>query len=149
MIVWFQNQIQQYGEEPVRELMPLLVEVLETLNSALQDGRDLQDLKEENQQLMKQYETEKDKKSQAQKVCQSSVFIAVQVNWYNCSLNLVTKHSPDTSGHFGLDAYTPIYPAFWLSGIVSILIMYHSTSLGMTCVITDHLLFMTSLSRQG
>ena len=72
MYFCIQSQIQQYGEEPVRELMPLLVEVLDTLNSALQDDREhvfeLQQLKEENEQLLKQFRTEKEKKSQAEQV---------------------------------------------------------------------------------
>lgn len=56
----------------MRELMPLLVEVLDTLNSALQDDREhvltLQELKEENGQLRKQYQAEKEKKLQAEQV---------------------------------------------------------------------------------
>jgi mitogen-activated protein kinase 8 interacting protein 3 len=53
----FTNQIQQYGEESVKELMPLVVEVLETLNSTLEDNQDLE----------KQYETEKENRRKADK----------------------------------------------------------------------------------
>ncbi|KAI6214999.1 JNK-interacting protein 3 [Aphelenchoides besseyi] len=63
--------IQKHGEDSVKELMPLVVNVLESLDSAYSDKDehvvDIEMLKEENEQLLNQYERERQmRKSQDQ-----------------------------------------------------------------------------------
>lgn len=70
----FERMIQRYDEEVVKNLMPLLVNVLECLDSAYQTNQEqeveLELLREDNEQLVTQYEREKGARKQAeQKVC--------------------------------------------------------------------------------
>ncbi|XP_063312142.1 C-Jun-amino-terminal kinase-interacting protein 4 isoform X1 [Pelobates fuscus] len=59
----FERLIAQYDEEVVKELMPLVVAVLENLDSVFADNQEheveLELLKEDNEQLITQYEREK------------------------------------------------------------------------------------------
>ncbi|CAD5222446.1 unnamed protein product [Bursaphelenchus xylophilus] len=60
--------IKKYGEESVKELMPLVVNVLESLDTAYVDkdehAVDVEMLKEENEQLLNQYERERQTRKQ-------------------------------------------------------------------------------------
>ena len=57
--------------------MPLVVNVLENLDSSLSDNHDhltaLDELNEENQQLAKQYQKEKQRRKEAEEVCMIGV----------------------------------------------------------------------------
>nr|CAD2185988.1 unnamed protein product [Meloidogyne enterolobii] len=68
----FESMIQKFGQESVKDLMPLVVNVLENLDSAFLEKDELavdnEMLKEENEQLLNQYERERQmRKSQDQK----------------------------------------------------------------------------------
>uniref|UniRef100_A0A914D9M4 JNK-interacting protein 3 n=1 Tax=Acrobeloides nanus TaxID=290746 RepID=A0A914D9M4_9BILA len=68
----FELMIRKFGEESVKELMPLVVNVLESLDLSYLEKEehlvDLEMLKEDNEQLMNQHEREKQlRKSQDQK----------------------------------------------------------------------------------
>lgn len=62
--------IQRYDEDVVKTLMPLLVNVLECLDSAYQTNQEqdveLELLREDNEQLVTQYEREKSARKQAE-----------------------------------------------------------------------------------
>uniref|UniRef100_A0A8C1PS63 C-Jun-amino-terminal kinase-interacting protein 3 n=1 Tax=Cyprinus carpio TaxID=7962 RepID=A0A8C1PS63_CYPCA len=66
----FERLIQSYDEEVVKELMPLVVNVLENLDSVLTENQEheveLELLKEDNEQLITQYEREKALRKQAE-----------------------------------------------------------------------------------
>ncbi|XP_056607810.1 C-Jun-amino-terminal kinase-interacting protein 3 isoform X9 [Triplophysa dalaica] len=66
----FERLIMSYDEEVVKELMPLVVNVLENLDSVLTENQEheveLELLKEDNEQLMTQYEREKSLRKQAE-----------------------------------------------------------------------------------
>ncbi|XP_014668760.1 PREDICTED: C-Jun-amino-terminal kinase-interacting protein 3-like [Priapulus caudatus] len=59
----FERMIQKYDEDVVKELMPLVVSVLESLDLSYQDNQEheveLELLREDNEQLVTQYEREK------------------------------------------------------------------------------------------
>ena len=61
-----------YGPESIGNLMPLVVNVLEDLDSALADNKDhltaLEETNEENQQLSQQYKKEKQRRKQIEEV---------------------------------------------------------------------------------
>lgn len=70
----FERMIARYDEDVVKTLMPLLVNVLECLDSAYQTNQEheveLELLREDNEQLATQYEREKAARKHAeQKVC--------------------------------------------------------------------------------
>lgn len=70
----FERMIARYDEDVVKTLMPLLVNVLECLDAAYQSNQEhdveLELLREDNEQLVTQYEREKGARKQAeQKVC--------------------------------------------------------------------------------
>lgn len=70
----FERMIARYDEDVVKTLMPLLVNVLECLDSAYQTNQEheveLELLREDNEQLVTQYEREKAaRKHSEQKVC--------------------------------------------------------------------------------
>lgn len=70
----FERMIARYDEDVVKTLMPLLVNVLECLDAAYQTNQEhdveLELLREDNEQLVTQYEREKGARKQAeQKVC--------------------------------------------------------------------------------
>lgn len=66
----FERMIQRYDEDVVKTLMPLLVNVLECLDSAYQSNQEqeveLELLREDNEQLVTQYEREKGARKQAE-----------------------------------------------------------------------------------
>lgn len=68
----FERLISSYDEEVVKELMPLVVNVLENLDSVLTENQEheveLELLKEDNEQLITQYEREKALRKQAEEV---------------------------------------------------------------------------------
>lgn len=68
----FERLIRCYDEEVVKELMPLVVTVLENLDSVLTDNQEheveLELLREDNEQLLTQYEREKALRKQAEEV---------------------------------------------------------------------------------
>lgn len=69
----FERLIHCYDEEVVKELMPLVVNVLENLDSVLSENQEheveLELLREDNEQLLTQYEREKALRKQAEEVC--------------------------------------------------------------------------------
>ncbi|XP_041854585.1 C-Jun-amino-terminal kinase-interacting protein 3 isoform X13 [Melanotaenia boesemani] len=66
----FERLIRSYDEEVVKELMPLVVNVLENLDAVLSENQEheveLELLKEDNEQLITQYEREKSLRKQAE-----------------------------------------------------------------------------------
>uniref|UniRef100_UPI00358E10E1 C-Jun-amino-terminal kinase-interacting protein 3 isoform X3 n=1 Tax=Myxine glutinosa TaxID=7769 RepID=UPI00358E10E1 len=66
----FERMIYRYDEEVVRDLMPLVVNVLENLDAMFTENQDheieLELLKEDNEQLLTQYEREKALRKQAE-----------------------------------------------------------------------------------
>ncbi len=62
----------QYGPESIGNLMPLVVNVLENLDSALADNKDyltaLEETNEENQQLSQQFNKEKTLRKEIEEV---------------------------------------------------------------------------------
>lgn len=68
----FQTLVGQYGPESIGNLMPLVVNVLENLDSALADNKDyltaLEETNEENQQLIKQFQKEKQRRKEIEEV---------------------------------------------------------------------------------
>ncbi|KAJ8245808.1 hypothetical protein GJAV_G00260530 [Gymnothorax javanicus] len=68
----FERLIHSYDEEVVKELMPLVVTVLENLDAVLTENQEheveLELLKEDNEQLITQYEREKALRKQAEEV---------------------------------------------------------------------------------
>uniref|UniRef100_A0A3Q4G591 Mitogen-activated protein kinase 8 interacting protein 3 n=1 Tax=Neolamprologus brichardi TaxID=32507 RepID=A0A3Q4G591_NEOBR len=74
----FERLIHSYDEEVVKELMPLVVNVLENLDAVLTENQEheveLELLKEDNEQLITQYEREKALRKQAEEVWMSRLF---------------------------------------------------------------------------
>ena len=68
----FERLIGKYDEDVVKELMPLVVAVLENLDSVFAENQEheveLELLKEDNEQLITQYEREKALRKQAEEV---------------------------------------------------------------------------------
>lgn len=66
----FERMIARYDEDVVKSLMPLLVNVLECLDAAYQSNQEhdveLELLREDNEQLVTQYEREKSARKQAE-----------------------------------------------------------------------------------
>ncbi|XP_070778991.1 C-Jun-amino-terminal kinase-interacting protein 3-like [Enoplosus armatus] len=69
----FERLIRSYDEEVVKELMPLVVNVLENLDAVLTENQEheveLELLKEDNEHLVAQYEREKALRKQAEEKC--------------------------------------------------------------------------------
>lgn len=74
----FERMIQRYDEDVVKNLMPLLVNVLECLDSAYQTNQEqeveLELLREDNEQLVTQYEREKGARKQAEQKVSNFIF---------------------------------------------------------------------------
>ena len=74
----FERMIQVYDEDVVKELMPLVVGILEGLDHAYKDKQendvDLELLRDDNEQLLTQYEREKQLRKSAEQVCCCFVF---------------------------------------------------------------------------
>lgn len=70
----FERLIQKYDENVVKELMPLVVAVLESLDQTLRERQEVEIeidlLREDNDQLLTQYEREKQLRKSAELVCQ-------------------------------------------------------------------------------
>lgn len=68
----FESSINQYGEDSVKSLMPLVVSILESLNQQCTEKQDIEvelDLiKDDNLQLISQYEREKQLRKMADEV---------------------------------------------------------------------------------
>ena len=64
--------VDMYGQESIGNLMPLVVNVLENLDSALSDNQDnmtaIEEFTQTNEQLMRQYEKEKHRRKEAEEV---------------------------------------------------------------------------------
>ena len=79
----FERLIRSYDEEVVKELMPLVVNVLENLDAVLTENQEheveLELLKEDNEQLITQYEREKALRKQAEEVRASPEFMLVYI----------------------------------------------------------------------
>ncbi|KAG7243696.1 hypothetical protein INR49_011253 [Caranx melampygus] len=73
----FERLIRSYDEEVVKELMPLVVNVLENLDAVLTENQEheveLELLKEDNEQLITQYEREKALRKQAEEERESDM----------------------------------------------------------------------------
>uniref|UniRef100_A0A182X0Y1 JNK-interacting protein 3 n=1 Tax=Anopheles quadriannulatus TaxID=34691 RepID=A0A182X0Y1_ANOQN len=80
----FERMIQRYDEDVVKTLMPLLVNVLECLDSAYQTNQEqdveLELLREDNEQLVTQYEREKNARKQAEQKLLETEDLAEQEN---------------------------------------------------------------------
>jgi hypothetical protein len=74
----FERLINVYDENVVKELMPLVVALLENLEQSLQERQEveveLELLREDNEQLLTQYEREKQLRKTAEQVNFDSVF---------------------------------------------------------------------------
>ena len=74
----FERMIQKHGQEVVSGLMPLMVSVLEQLDSAYSDNNeqyvDLELLNDDNEQLLTQYEREKQLRKIAENVSSQIIF---------------------------------------------------------------------------
>lgn len=73
----FERMIKKYDEDVVKELMPLVVGILESLDNAFSDKQqievELELLRDDNEQLLTQYEREKQLRKAAEQVCIFSV----------------------------------------------------------------------------
>lgn len=80
----FERMIQRYDEDVVKTLMPLLVNVLECLDSAYQSNQEqdveLELLREDNEQLVTQYEREKNARKQSEQKLLETEDLAEQEN---------------------------------------------------------------------
>uniref|UniRef100_A0A4Y0B8N3 JNK-interacting protein 3 n=1 Tax=Anopheles funestus TaxID=62324 RepID=A0A4Y0B8N3_ANOFN len=80
----FERMIQRYDEDVVKTLMPLLVNVLECLDSAYQTNQEqdveLELLREDNEQLVTQYEREKNARKQSEQKLLETEDLAEQEN---------------------------------------------------------------------
>jgi len=78
----FERLIQKYDENVVKELMPLVVAVLESLDQTFRERQEVEIeldlLREDNDQLLTQYEREKQLRKSAELVSICTVFIYVQ-----------------------------------------------------------------------
>jgi superfamily II helicase len=83
----FERMIQKHGQEAVSGLMPLMVSVLEQLDSAYNDNNeqyvDLELLNDDNEQLLTQYEREK----QLRKIAENVSFTSnIPVVFFHCKM---------------------------------------------------------------
>lgn len=71
-----QSMVDMYGQESIGNLMPLVVNILENLDSALSDNKDhmtaIEEFTHTNELLMKQYEKEKQRRKEVEEVRESS-----------------------------------------------------------------------------
>lgn len=71
----FERMIKKYDEDVVKELMPLVVGILESLDQAYAEKQEseveLELLRDDNEQLLTQYEREKQLRRGAEQVCGS------------------------------------------------------------------------------
>jgi len=87
----FERLIQKYDENVVKELMPLVVAVLESLDQTLRERQEVEIeldlLREDNDQLLTQYEREKQLRKSAELV--SICFVCV----YSHALLVLSSHN--------------------------------------------------------
>lgn len=94
----FERMIKKYDEDVVKELMPLTVGLLEGLDQALQDKQEsdveLELLRDDNEQLLTQYEREKQLRKVADQVFTRDIFcFNVEYNNNRCmSTNKLTRN---------------------------------------------------------
>lgn len=69
----FERMIKQYDEDVVKELMPLVVGILEGLDHSYKEKQEneveLELLRDDNEQLLTQYEREKQLRKSSEQVC--------------------------------------------------------------------------------
>ena len=69
----FEKMIKKYDEDVVKELMPLVVGILESLDQSFTEKQEceveMELLREDNEQLLTQYEREKQLRKAADQVC--------------------------------------------------------------------------------
>ena len=91
----FERMIQKHGQEVVSGLMPLMVSVLEQLDSAYSDNNeqyvDLELLNDDNEQLLTQYEREKQLRKIAENVS-SQIIFPVSSSMFDFCLRLKCLH---------------------------------------------------------
>ena len=91
----FERMIQKHGQEVVSGLMPLMVSVLEQLDSAYSDNNeqyvDLELLNDDNEQLLTQYEREKQLRKIAENVS-SQIIFPVSSSMFDFCLRLKYLH---------------------------------------------------------
>ena len=80
----FEKVITRYDEDVVKELMPLVVGILESLDGAYVEKQELdveiELLREDNEQLLTQYEREKQLRKAAEQVVSMSCFVSVPLH---------------------------------------------------------------------
>lgn len=78
-----ERMIEKYDEDVVKELMPLVVNVLESLDSAVMDNQEheveIELLREDNEQLMTQYEREKQLRKATEQVYVITINILINL----------------------------------------------------------------------
>jgi len=98
----FERLIQKYDENVVKELMPLIVAVLESLDQTLRERQEVEIeldlLREDNDQLLTQYEREKQLRKSAELV---SYFVMCDCVWKSSDVDVLVvttlclKKKPD------------------------------------------------------
>jgi len=93
----FERLIRTYDENVVKELMPLIVGILESLDQVTQDKQecdvDLELVREDNEQLITQYEREKQLKKNMEQVSDNFVLPILQL-YYNLRLYVTPRRRP-------------------------------------------------------
>lgn len=86
----FERLIDTYDEEVVKDLMPLVVNLLENLDAALIENQEheveLELLKEDNEQLLTHYEREKALRKQAEEVLLFTLCLFAESDAWRLSL---------------------------------------------------------------
>ena len=76
--------VDTYGQESIGNLMPLVVNILENLDSALSDNKDhmtaIEEFTHTNELLMKQYEKEKQRRKEVEEVHERVIILTLRVN---------------------------------------------------------------------
>lgn len=97
----FERLIRSYDEEVVKELMPLVVNVLENLDAVLTENQEheveLELLKEDNEQLITQYEREKALRKQAEEVSAAPAVLGPPLR--SITYTSVVLQNPEASLH--------------------------------------------------
>jgi len=89
----FQRVVGQFGADSISNLAPLIVNVLESWDSALNDNRDhlaaLEELSEENVQLATQYDREKQLRRETEEVRALQIIYSIYCILYLCQLCII------------------------------------------------------------
>lgn len=92
----FEKVISRYDEDVVKELMPLVVGILENLDGAYVEKQELdveiELLREDNEQLLTQYEREKQLRKGAEQVCHG-IILSIKQKRLFCYLTFDAKLS--------------------------------------------------------